>query len=405
MYHAQPLFDNIEFKRIMKILYDHQAFSSFAYGGVSRIYYELLNSYAQDPEVQFNLSLKYSDNEYLKGAEWNTSVHPFLKRNSEWGGLRFPVHLTKNFVIKQINNYRKTENRKSSEKAIAEGEYDIFHPTYFDPYFLDYLNHKPFVLTVYDMIYELFSELVPVSQEILAWKALLAQEATKIIAISENTKKDIIKFYHLPSEKIEVIYLGNSLHETPIPHQGTIEELKIPERYILYVGNRAFYKNFLFFIESIAPLFSQEKNLSVVCAGGKDFTQAERKIFRQWGIEQRLHYIPVNDTSLAFLYKKAIAFVFPSLYEGFGIPVLEAFACNCPVVISNTSSLPEIAGNACLMFDPRDKNSIVDVVNQVLSDTVLREELKFKGREREKLFSWQRTAQETKQLYKNVLQC
>jgi glycosyltransferase involved in cell wall biosynthesis len=386
----------------MNILYDHQAFSSFAYGGVSRIYCELLNAYMKDPGIHFSLSLKYSDNVYLNNADWNTTVRPFLKRISLQGGIGMPHHLIKNFVVKRVNNYRKRENRKYSEKMIAEGSYDIFHPTYYDPYFLDLLQNKPFVLTVYDMIYELFPEYYPSTQKFLVGKSLLLQKAAKIIAISENTKKDLIKLYHLPDKKIEVIYLASSLKSETGAQDYNTEELKLPERYLLYVGNRALYKNFLFFAESILPLLSKDNTLSMICAGGKDFTQTEKLLFRTWGVEHRIHYVPVNDAILATLYTNALAFVFPSLYEGFGIPILEAFACNCPVLMSNTSSLPEIAGNACVSFDPKDKISIVDAVNQVLSDKSLREDLCKKGKERVKIFSWERTAKETKQLYENI---
>jgi glycosyltransferase involved in cell wall biosynthesis len=403
-YDARYLSDNFEFKKPMKVLYDHQAFSSFAYGGVSRIYYELMNAYSMDPEVNPELSLKYSDNEYVKDAEWNHGVRPYLKRVADWGGIGLPVHLTRNVIVKQMNNYRKYENKKYSEQVIGKGDFDLFHPTYYDPYFLNSLHDKPFVLTVYDMIYELFPEYYPGSQQFLAGKSLLIKKASKIIAISESAKRDLIKFYHLPEKKITVVYLANSLTtETGIPHTVPIE-LHIPERYLLYVGNRALYKNFLFLVESITPLLVQDKTLSLVCAGGKNFTGAEKKLFTAWGIENKLRYVSINDALLASLYQNAVAFIFPSLYEGFGIPILEAFACHCPVLISNTSSLPEIGGEACMSFDPKDKTSILAAVKQVLSDKSLQAELRKKGKKRLNLFSWERTAKETKEVYKDVLQ-
>jgi len=387
----------------MNVLYDHQAFSSFAFGGVSRIYFELLNAYSKDPEMKVNLSLQYSDNEYLKESEWNSNIRPFSKRISDVGGISFPVSLARNFIIKRINNHRKRENKRYSEKIVAGGDYDLFHPTYYDPYFLDFLHNKPFVLTVYDMIYELFPEYFPSTQKFLDGKLLLLNKAAKVIAISESTKKDLMKLHHLPGDKIDVVYLANSLNIETAQQKSSPERINLPERYLLYVGNRAFYKNFLFFIESLVPLLQRDTALSVVCAGGKNFTRSENNSFSQWGVEKNLHYVPVNDALLSSLYKNALAFVFPSLYEGFGIPILEAFACNCPVLISNTSSLPEIAGTACLSFDPRDKTSILDAVEQVLSSTSIREELREKGIERVKFFSWEHTAKETKQVYKNVL--
>jgi len=387
----------------MKVLYDHQIFSSFAYGGVSRIYFELMNAFSYDPDVRFKLSLKYTDNEYLKNANWRTDVHPYLKRSSHGGKIGFPVHTARNFIVNRINHHRKTENRKYSEEIIAQGEYNIFHPTYFDPYFLDYLPDKPFVLTVYDTIYELFPEYFPSSKKFLDGKLLLIQKATKIIAISENTKSDLMRLYKLPSDKIEVVYLANSLQVGAATQNDVIKELKLPEQYLLYVGNRAKYKNFLFFIESIIPLLTQNKTLSLVCAGGEDFTQTEKQLFHKWGVEQKLRYYPLNDAILTSIYANALAFVFPSLYEGFGIPILEAFACNCPVLISNTSSLPEIAGEACLSFNPKDKISILDAVKQVLSNKSLRAKLIEKGREQLKFFSWKHTAKGTKRIYESIL--
>jgi glycosyltransferase involved in cell wall biosynthesis len=387
----------------MKILYDHQAFSSFSFGGVSRIYFELMNAYSKDSEVMFKLSLKHTDNEYLKGAKWDIDVRPYVKRISYGGSIGFPIHMVKNIIAKQMNNYRKYENKRYSKKIIAQGEYDIFHPTYFDPYFLDYLHNKPFVLTVYDLIYELFPEYFLTFKIFMDWRSLLVKRASKIIAISENTKRDLMRFYNLPSDKVEVVYLANSLNVEEVIENDKIRELNLPERYLLYVGNRAMYKNFLFFVESIVPLLTQDKSLSIVCAGGKDFSTTEKKLFHKWGIENNLQYSPVNDVLLTVLYKNALAFVFPSLYEGFGIPVLEAFACNCPVLISDTSSLPEIAGGACLSFDPKDRNSILDTVKQALSNKSLRSELSKKGKERVSLFSWERTAKETKRIYESIL--
>jgi glycosyltransferase involved in cell wall biosynthesis len=387
----------------MKVLYDHQIFSSFAFGGVSRIFIELMNAFSHDPEIDFKLSIQYSDNEYFKNSGQNIHLRPYLKRISGGGRMALPARMAGNIIVNRINKYRKYKNRKYSEKTISEGQFDVFHPTYFDPYFLYSLHNKPFVLTVYDLIYELFPEYYPRSRKFLAGKSLLIQKAAKIIAISESTKTDLMKYYELPREKIKVVYLANSLkNETSLPLKS-ISDLKLPEHYLLYVGNREMYKNFLFFIESIVPLLTEDKTLFVLCAGGKDFSQTEKRFFRTWDVERKLQYSPVNDALLTTLYENALAFVFPSLYEGFGIPILEAFACNCPVLISNTSSLPEIAGGACLSFDPKDKTSILDAVKQILSNESLRIELRKKGKERVKFFSWEHTAEETKRIYESII--
>jgi glycosyltransferase involved in cell wall biosynthesis len=254
------------------------------------------------------------------------------------------------------------------------------------------------------MIYELFPEYFPSSKNFLDGKLRVLRQASKIIAISETTKKDLIKVYNLSADKIDVVYLASSLNSGIVQHTADSSARSIPERYLLYVGNRDLYKNFLFFIEAITPLLLEDKSLSVVCAGGKDFSRAELKLFTQWGIEKQLHYCSVDDILLSSLYCHAEAFVFPSLYEGFGIPILEAFACDCPVLISNTGSLPEIAGDAAVQFDPRNRVSVHDAVKRVLSSTSLQGELREKGKKRAQLFSWERTARETKQVYTHVLQ-
>ncbi|RPI02485.1 MAG: glycosyltransferase family 1 protein [Ignavibacteriae bacterium] len=386
----------------MNVLYDHQVFSSFAYGGVSRIFFELMSAYSMDPGMKFELSLKYSDNEYLNEAGWNLHVEPFLKRIGPGQGFRYPLDRMKNVVINRMNKQRRNENRDYSRKIISEGRFDVFHPTYFDPYFLDSLHGRPYVLTVFDLIYELYPGYFPSSKKYLEGKSLLIHRAAKIIAISEHTKNDLKKFYNVHDDKIEVVYLASSLKPDERIQRGKIEKGNLPERYLLYVGNRAMYKNFIFFIESIQPLLTTDGAPAVVCAGGNDFTREEKRLLKEWGVEEKLFYTPINDSLLASLYRNAVAFVFPSLYEGFGIPILEAFACGCPVLISNTGSLPEIAGEACLSFDPRDKASILDATRQMFSSKTVRAELCAKGTKRLKLFSWKRTADETKRIYESV---
>jgi glycosyltransferase involved in cell wall biosynthesis len=176
----------------------------------------------------------------------------------------------------------------------------------------------------------------------------------------------------------------------------------VPERFILFVGNRRIYKNFKFFIQSISPLMYREKSLQVVCAGGGAFAEDEVNLLKQLGVANRVHNFPIDDGKLSTLYSQAELFVFPSLYEGFGIPMLEALGVGCPVAASRSSSLSEVGGGAARYFDPTDSSSILSTVEEVISDPSLKKTMRARGRERFKDFSWEKTAVETKRVYENL---
>jgi len=156
-------------------------------------------------------------------------------------------------------------------------------------------------------------------------------------------------------------------------------------------------------MRSIAPIFERDAELQVICSGGGSFTPDEASFLKGLGLNGRVRQHTVNDDTLAELYRRAAAFVYPSIYEGFGIPVLEAFACRCPAVISESSSLPEVGGDATAYFNPKDESSIEHAVHKVIYDDGLRERLRSKGYERLKKFSWEKTSKETIELYKSVL--
>jgi len=369
----------------MKIFYDHQAFSIQDYGGVSRYFTELMKQFYLDNQLLFELSLRHSNNSNLKNLSFSNHCN-FLK------GINFTG---KGPLLSQINKLF-TINR------IKKTDFDIFHPTYYDPYFLKYTK-KPFVLTIFDMIHEIYPEYFPWYNRIHANKRLLAERAEKIIAISKNTKKDVIKFLDIDPEKIEVIYLGNSIIENINKNNTEIHETLLSSKYLLFVGNRENYKNFMFFLSSILPLFENEKEIKLICAGGGVFSAEEKQFIDRLSLQNRVIQMPANDSLLGELYSHALAFVFPSLYEGFGIPVLEAFSCKCPVICSNSSSLPEVGGDAAWYFDPENQDSIVETISEVINDESIRNRMKEEGLVRLNYFSWSRTADDTKALYSRIL--
>jgi len=383
----------------MKILFDTQIFKAQKYGGISRYFSELFYYFNTIENITYQAPIRDTENEYLK------NIRPFFEKDLSRKSFLKPNTKIKRKIIKLIEAFDKNSNINLVKRALKEQNFDIFHPTYYSPYFLKYLKNKPFVLTVYDMIHETYPEYFKLDfGKTVAYKKKLIQKATKIVAISENTKRDIIKHYNVPDEKIQVIYLGNSLKPTT-NKQFNIPNL--PQNYILFVGARGNYKNFIFFIESISELLNNDKNLNIVVGGGyskqNNFSKKEIDLFEKLKIKEQIFQYSMDDDSLAYLYQNAKCFVFPTLYEGFGIPVLEAFACDCPAVLSNTSSLPEIGGGAALYFDPLNNKSILETVRKVLNDENLRQDLILRGREQLKKFSWEKTSKETLELYYDIL--
>jgi len=366
----------------MKILYDHQIFTPQKYGGISRYFYELMSEFDKMKNIETNTSVIVSNNHYISDQKLVKYIN-FLPSKQFRGKL---------MVFNVVNKF-------NSILKLKKQNFDVFHPTYYDPYFLKYLGDKPFILTIHDMIYEILFDMFSANDKTSEYKRLLVENATKIIAISENTKKDLIRFFGTDESKIEVVYHGNSMFLT----SNIKININIPDKYILFVGSRESYKNFNRFIKSIASILKDDKELFVVCAGGGSFKNNEIELFENIKIASQIIQKDLDDETLAYFYQNALLFVFPSLYEGFGIPVLEAFACKCPLACSNTSSLPEIAEDGAIYFDPYSEESIKNTIETVLKDQELRNSLVTRGTEQLKKFSWEKTALQTKKIYESVI--
>lgn len=370
-------------KNKMKVLYDHQIFTMQQYGGISRYFYELIRRFDQT-SVHCNVSMLFSENAYLNSDSHKT-IYPFFT-NTNFKGKKF------------LSN---TFNELKNSFYLGQQNFDLFHPTYYDDYFLPKIGDKPFVMTYYDMIHEKFSEEFPEllrDTSIFRQKRELAEKASRIIAISQTTKDDLMEIYGIAEDKIDVVYLGNSL-EVSAKKEARI----VAEDYVLFVGNRDLYKNFKFWVVSIADLL-KDNNLQLVCAGGGSFTLKEQELLQYLGIQNRVKNVEIkDDTILVNLYQYALFFSFPSLYEGFGIPVLEAFATGCPQILSNGGSLPEVGGTSVLYFDPTDEQSCFKATERIIGDSSLRSELVLLGYEQLEQFSWDKTFEETLKVYRRVL--
>jgi glycosyltransferase involved in cell wall biosynthesis len=175
--------------------------------------------------------------------------------------------------------------------------------------------------------------------------------------------------------------------------------VELPSEYILFVGSRFGYKNFEKFLKAVKNIVSLYSSYHVVCTGGGEFSESEKILINKLGLENRIHQYNVNDEEMPVYYSKAQLFVFPSLYEGFGMPILEAFACGCPTLLSNSSCFPEIAEKAALYFDPNDVDSMITMIIKVIESEELRKNMVAKGYERVKYFTWDETEKQTYSVY------
>ncbi|MBE7176197.1 MAG: glycosyltransferase family 4 protein [Mucilaginibacter polytrichastri] len=359
----------------MRVLYDFQAFSLQKYGGISRYFAGLSRSAGKMGGLQTDRTILYSENAYLDPAD--------SLLGKTWGGRLFDGHFNRLYRW----------NRRYARFKLKRGGYSLFHPTFFDPYFLDDLR-APFVVTVHDMIHELHPEIFGDAEMQIANKKILIENAAQIIAISEATRADIKTIYPDVAEKITVIHHGYQASESREPPAD------VPERFILFVGERWHYKNFPLFAQAIAPLL-EEKDLHLLCIGGGSFSQEEKHLFDGLHIRERCVQINASEATLKNAYHKAQVFVFPSKYEGFGLPLLEAFAAGCCVACSDIPVFHEVADDAAVYFDPENDAHIRSMVGNVLSDLGLRRTLKQKTGERLALFPFSACVEKTVAVYKH----
>jgi glycosyltransferase involved in cell wall biosynthesis len=364
---------------MIKILFDHEIFSEQRFGGISRYFANLKSEISKDKNFKIDIAVLYSKNYYIRN--FNQLLNNSVGR---W------------FLRKDTKRYR--WNKKYSKYLLKKADYDIFHATYYDTYSLKYIN-KPLVITIHDMIHENNPEMFVNSTEIISQKKHMMDASHAIIAISNFTKNEILKFYPQFEPKISVVYHG-------LPEEmSTGEKVDIinESKYILYVGQRGHYKNFSILAAALTPLLKNEKDLKLLCAGGGKFSTDEQDMLNQYGINKHCLQIDANDETLKDLYQQALVFAYPSSQEGFGLPMLEAFKNNCPIVCSNVSCLPEIGGEAVQYFNPEEESSILSAVEQVILNATYAQELIIKGQERLSHFTMEECILNTKNVYKKVL--
>jgi anaerobic magnesium-protoporphyrin IX monomethyl ester cyclase len=317
------------------------------------------------------------------------------------------IHLEKPTLIKQNNTLRILWEQIMLPIHSRKDRLDLFH--YTDHALSLFQRVHPTVITVHDIAYVRFPHMLNKSRQIYK-KGILRisiENADIIVADSYSTKRDIIEYYGTNEEKIKVVHLGVESRFRPI---SNVEEYrqknKLPSKMILNVGTLEPRKNVITLIKAYKKLREKGfEDYKLVVAGDRGWLY--KQIFKEVGhsgLEQEIFFLGVvMDQDLPMLYNCADIFVYPSLYEGFGLPPLEAMACGIPVITSNTSSLPEVIGDAGIMVDPTDVNSLCESMYLLLKDKELWNRMSNMGRERSKLFSWERAAKEILEIYDGVL--
>jgi len=363
----------------MKVIFDYQTFTIQKYGGISKYFVSLAKELILS-KVDLKIVSPFYINKYINEID---KEYVYGK-----GPLKVPDKATK--LLLNINSF--LYNQK-----IDLLKPDLVHKTYY----YDSNYKKPYVITVYDMIHEIYysDSKNKAGLRIIEQKKKSILKADQIICISDSTKKDLLKFIPVNEEKIKVIHLG--VDQIKLDH--TVYEDKSDKPFLLYVGKRDGYKNFKLLIEAYSASSKLLKDFTIIAFGGGKFTNYENLLFQKLNINnKKIINIQGNDLILNHLYKTAHAFIYPSIYEGFGIPPLEAMSQNCPVIVSNSSSIPEVVGNAGVYFDPKSVESLLSAIESIVySDSKIKSFVNL-GRERIKEFSWAECAKKTIDTY-NIL--
>lgn len=367
----------------MRIAYDYQTFMWQSYGGISRYFVRLAQGML-DMDQQVGIFAPLYRNRYLP------ELPQGIINGRRIGG--WPPQAAR-FIVPY--------NRFRSRSAIAKWNPDLVHETY-------YSRHRsaprttPSVITVYDMIYELFPQAFAANDNTAAVKRIAIDRADHVICISENTRSDLMRLYGMPSRKVSVVHLGFDRFAASADATQPVASAGKP--ILLYVGERSrSYKNFTGFLKAVASSTRLLADFDIVAFGEPQFAASELKVMSSLGFaENQIRQESGSDALLGGFYCSARALVYPSLYEGFGIPPLEAMAHRCPVISSNASSMPEVIGSAAEYFDPQDIGDMRQAIEAVVYSDSRIETLRQLGAERLNAFSWKKCVQETLNIYKSL---
>jgi glycosyltransferase involved in cell wall biosynthesis len=365
----------------VRIAVDHQVTSLQDAGGMSRYHFELARQLRGREGVAMDL---------LLGGQ--NSVLPFAKL--EGGGVR-----VEGWKSRLGPGYPRYAMNALWTAAIAplRGRYDVYHASYqrWEPA----IRHSALVATHHDATQERFPELFRNAAAIRARKGRLYRRADLVICVSESAQQDLMEIYGVEEARTRLVHHG----VTPVAETAGAFHDGDARPYVLYVGSRSAYKNFFALVQAFAMTDSAGA-MRLVVAGGGAWSDVERAAIAEYALENRVVLLPrVDEARLGALYRAAALFVYPSLYEGFGLPPLEAMSAGCPVLVSRTSSLPEICGDAAHYFDPATKGALEQELERLLGDTALRVAKVDAGRARVGRYTWESAAAGTLAVYREAL--
>ena len=379
----------------IRVLYDQEGLEA-PYSGVACYFLEIMRNF--DPEIEVVYGQVETINPELAKPPYSIplsahTINQFLPA-IDFKGKRKLYNLLSRRL--KVIPYCFEINDRFFRESVENSEFDLLHLTGAHIYghaWKQAVGHKPIIITMHDLIPEIVNR--DRQQEIARRRMLDCVD--HVLCVSDSTRRDLCAYYQFPKEKTTVIYHG------AIEKTGQRECLLVQDKkYILYVGRRNAYKHFNWFVKALSPYLKTHPDLRLVCTG-PDFSSDEIETQKALGIHsQVIHYFAPAE-EMSSLYAHAEVFVYPSVYEGFGIPILDAFSAGCPVLLSNKSCFPEVAGDAAHYFDPEVEEDFVDKLSQILENRTLRSSLVTRGYERVRRFSWKKAADETASVYRQVV--
>jgi glycosyltransferase involved in cell wall biosynthesis len=367
----------------MHIAYDSQIFRMQPHGGISKYFIKLIEGIKRlEKNIDISIVAGIHDNEHLLNS--GLSYHG-VHQNS----------FKRQLMVNRFYNFSESYNKKLEERFLLNPKIDIIHQTY-NGYELVKTAGPQIVITVHDLIYEKYPKEFSDADEFLERKRKSIETANHIICVSKNTQSDLIRHYKVDIGKTTVVHHGVDVYEK---QSRRIEK----DNYVLFVGKRDGYKNF----EGLLKAFSNSKTkqeVKLICFGSGSFNIKEKNLINEFGLDNKVVHQKGSDSDLANLYQHALFFIYPSIYEGFGLPVLEAMANECPVICHNKTSLPEVSNGSALEVDCENTSHLTSAIDKLYSDSGFRKVLSEKGKENVKQFTWEATAMKTLEVYKRVIQ-
>jgi len=356
---------------------DDQIFLAQRRGGISRYFTELITAFRNSPEL---------DVETVTPFRYVLSEHLIERDPQQYSKPPLPSAAQRRKVLRTLN----------SVQRLARGDRpEIVHHTY---YFAEYLRRPAAarVCTIYDMTPEHFPELFPGGNPHLA-KDLYVDACDAILCISNSTKTDVLRHYGTLDKPVVVTPLGvgKEFFSVLAVSAGA-------QPYVLFVGQRKGYKNFDTLLRAFSTMSSQRRSVRLLCVGGPPFDQAEITRIGSLNLQNQVTHRTVTDDDLPALYAAAICLVFPSLYEGFGLPIVEAFAAGCPVVLAEMECSVEVGAGAAQFFGANDDETLAEIIERMLTDPASRTHWISEGRTRALDYTWFKTAKLTREVYRNL---